>query len=226
MVSFSPPPTTNDVEQVGVQTPSTARTNRLQQPLQQSPFTPQTNNDSTQQLSKQQFNEIKTIFQLFDPTLSGYVDIPTFELMLHSLGYRMTQSDIINILDDILLSDEGTNHRQQQGASVNTNTRIDLQLAIQILVTKGYTTNRSNSSSIEDEIKTYFKSFDNGNKGYITLDDLKRVNQEVTETDNDDGINDEMLQSMINQFDTNHNGVIGYDEFKTILKPVLSRHMD
>ena len=42
----------------------------------------------------------------------------------------------------------------------------------------------------------------------------------------DDGMNDEMLQSMINQFDTTHNGVIGYDEFKTILKPVLSRHMD
>jgi len=216
MVSFSPPPTTNEVEQVGVQTPSTApRANRL-------PLIPQTN-ESIQQLSKHQFNEIKTIFQLFDPSLSGYVDIPTFEIMLHSLGYRTTQNDIICILDDILvLSDEGTNHRQQQGASVNT--RIDLQLAIQILVTKGYTTNRS--SSIEDEIQTYFQSFDCNNKGYITLNDLRRVYKEVAEQqDNDDGINDEVLQSMINQFDTNHNGVIGYDEFKTILKPVLSHHM-
>jgi len=221
MVSFSPPPTANEVslemEQVGVQTPSTApRATRLQQPLQQSPFT---------QLSKQQFKEIETIFQLFDPNLSGYVDIPTFELMIHSLGYRMTQSDIINILDDILLSDEDTNHnRQKQGASVNT--RIDLQLAIQILVTKGYTANRSRS--IEDEIQTYFQSFDCNNKGYITLNDLRRVYTEVAEQhdSDDDGINDEMLQSMINQFDTNHNGVIGYDEFKTILKPVLSHHMD
>ena len=225
MVSFSPPPTTNEVEQVGVQTPSTAprATNRLQQPLQQSPFTPQTNNDSTQQLSKHQFNEIKTIFQLFDPSLSGYVDIPTFEIMLHSLGYRMTQNDIINILDDIL-SDEDTNHRQ--GASASSSTRIDIQLAIQILVTKGYTTNRSNSS-IEDGIQTYFQLFDSNNKGYITLNDLKRVYKEVAENNSDVGsINDEMLQSMINQFDTTHNGVIGYDEFKTILKPVLSRHMD
>ena len=224
MVSFSPPPTTNEVEQVGVQTPSTAprATNRLQQPLQQSPFTPQTNNETIQQLSKHQLNEIKTIFQLFDPSLSGYVDIPTFEIMLHSLGYRITQSDIVNILDDII-SDEDTNHRQ--GASASSSTRIDLQLAIQILVTKGYTTNRSNSS-IEDEIQTYFQSFDCNNKGYITLHDLKRVHEEV-ENENDDGsINDEMLQSMINQFDTTHNGVIGYDEFKTILKPVLSHHMD
>ena len=224
MVSFSPPPTTNEVEQVGVQTPSTAprAINRLQQPLQQYPFTPQTN-ESTQQLSKHQLNEIKTIFQLFDPSLSGYVDIPTFEIMLHSLGYRMTQSDIICILDDIL-SDEDTNHRQ--GAST-ASTRIDLQLAIQILVTKGYTTNRSNSS-IEDEIQSYFQLFDCNNKGYgITLNDLKRVYKEVAENNSDDGsINDEMLQSMINQFDTTHNGVIGYDEFKTILKPVLSHHMD
>ena len=215
MVSFSPPPTTNEVEQVGVQTPSTApRVTRL-------PLIPQTN-ESIQQLSKHQFNEIKTIFQLYDPSLSGYVDIPTFELMLHSLGYRITQSDIVSILDDILvLSDEDTN-----GASASSSTRIDLQLAIQILVTKGYTTNRRNSSSIEDEIQTYFQSFDCNNKGYITLHDLKRVHKEVAEQhDNDDGSNDEMLQSMINQFDTNHNGVIGYDEFKTILKPVLSHHM-
>ena len=38
----------------------------------------------------------------------------------------------------------------------------------------------------------------------------------------EDVINEETLQAMIEQFDENHDGVVDYDEFKQILKPIFS----
>ena len=36
-------------------------------------------------------------------------------------------------------------------------------------------------------------------------------------------VGDDTLQAMIDQFDHDQDGVLNYDEFKTILEPVLSR---
>jgi hypothetical protein len=52
------------------------------------------NNNFPSMLTEQQMNEIQTIFRAFNPSLSGYIDISTFERMCHSLGFRVEQSEI------------------------------------------------------------------------------------------------------------------------------------
>lgn len=226
---------------VGVQTPSTTRANRLRQPLE-SPFPPSPPSPSAASgaddvavagvptshgLSDRHLLEIRTLFQIFDPTLSGHVDLPTFEVIVRSLGFRMTQVEIACMVE--LLWEE----RQEQGQVVDTmdaneRRQIDLPMAIHILARKGYA-NRNE----EDEMQMYFRIFDHGNKGYITLGDLQKVQNEVKEAEREmdigDGsgmdvgvVGDATLQAMIEQFDHNRDGVLDYHEFTNIIEPILS----
>ena len=243
MVSFSPP-TSKTAAPIGVQTPSTTpRANRLRQPLE-SPFpssspagAPTSNNNddcytTTYGLSDHHVAEIKHIFQIFDPTLSGYIDISTFETLLHSLGFRVTQDDIVELIN--IIWDERQNSHSVSGfvnnsSDIRTQQQIDIQMVIQILSNMGYA-----KRDTEEELRTYFHLFDGGDKGYITVDDLQRVQNEVAngvdaQLSGDDttvgGVNvvgSDMLQAMIDQFDSGNKGCISYDEFKMILQPVLS----
>ena len=220
MVSFSPPPTTQATTPIGVQTPSTTpRANRLRQPLE-SPFL--SSPGTTSGLSDEQHSEIKVVFQLFDPTLSGYIDIPTFEIMVHSLGFRLTKDDIEQLVDTILEERQQQQNGPDYPINNNANNRrqVDLSMATQILYRVGY-----DKRDIENEIQMYFEIFDGGRKGFITLQDLRRVQNEVHSFKSmnvEDVINEETLQAMIEQFDENHDGVVDYDEFKQILKPIFS----
>ncbi|KAL7540675.1 hypothetical protein ACHAXR_010295 [Thalassiosira sp. AJA248-18] len=230
----------------GVQTPSTTRANRLRQPLE-SPFPPSSPSVATDAgatsshahgLSDRQLREITTVFQIFDPTLSGYIDEPTFEVMVRSLGFRLSQVEIVGMVE--LLWEERQQQvlqQQEQADDATTNhnanerRRIDLSTAVQILSQKGYA-NRNE----DDEMHIYFRIFDGGNKGYITLEDLQRVQKEADEAGKemnigstgsssgmDNGaVGDDTLKAMIEQFDHNRDGVIDYEEFKNILEPVLS----
>lgn len=175
-----------------------------------------------------------TVFQIFDPTLSGIIDVPTFEVMVRSLGFRMTGVEIAGKVEMIWEERQQQKGGQAAGnddATAEERRRIDLPMAIQILSQTGYA--RRNT---EDEMQLYFRIFDHGNKGCVTLEDLKRVQNEVRETENDmnlgldsnssgnDGcvVGDATLQAMIDQFDQNRDGVIDYEEFKTIMEPMLS----
>ncbi len=177
-------------------------------------------------------NEIQTIFRAFNPSLSGYIDISTFERMCHSLGFRVEQSEIqerILRLANIHI-EVGANNITSAPSDERNMHQIDLSMAARLLSQLGYA-----HRNIDDEMKMYFRLFDVGNKGYVTVDDLRQFQVEVTafdRKDNGDGedvaagammvVGGSSLKAMIDQFDVNHDGVIDYDEFKNLLSPILS----
>lgn len=59
-----------------------------------------------------------------------------------------------------------------------------------------------------EEILRAFDLFDEGGKGKITLQDLRRVARELGE-----GLQEEELAAMIEEFDLDGDGAIGKDEF-------------
>mmetsp|Transcript_22535 Transcript_22535/g.48550 ORF Transcript_22535/g.48550 Transcript_22535/m.48550 type:complete len:231 (+) Transcript_22535:83-775(+) len=223
---------------VGVRTPGSARADRLRQPLE-SPLpgdTPARSASSTSlsSLSDRHLREIQTVFQIFDPDLSGRMDVPTFEVMARSLGFRMTRMEIAGMVE--MLWEERRNDvvaARDEVVSADERRPIDLSTAIQILSQRGYA-----YRSEEDEMRMYFRIFDGGNKGYITLEDLKRVQDEAraAEREMDIGaagsgmdvgaVGDATLEAMIEQFDRNRDGVIDYEEFKNVLEPVLTLSAD
>jgi centrin-3 len=63
-----------------------------------------------------------------------------------------------------------------------------------------------------EEIERAFELFDAENKGYIDLEDLKRVARELGET----GLEEEELRAMIEEFDLEGRGGVGREEFVSI----------
>ncbi len=86
------------------------------------------------------------------------------------------------------------------------------------------------------KMREYFATFDGGDKGYVTLEDLRWVQDEVREAesemtdaavgparggDSDVVVGDAALGAMIEHFDDDCNGVIDYLEFGNVLGPLL-----
>ncbi len=76
-------------------------------------------------------------------------------------------------------------------------------------------------------MREYFATFDGGDKGHVTLEDLRRVRDEVGEAESEmcgDGdvvVVDAALGAMIEHFDDDRDGVIDYLEFGNVLGPLL-----
>ena len=190
--------------------------------------------------------EISTIFKLFDPAVSGYLDVSTFVVLAHSLGFRVTCVEICGLVEHFREEDKRRHRRNkrqrdedEEGGDLSTssinddttdnddvgeegNLKIDLEMTIRILLQLGYA-----HRNADDEILMYYQLFDNNNKGFITLDDLRRIRDEVNTAEEEMQImtsylessvaGDDALSAMIDQFDDNHDGVIDYHEFKSIL---------
>jgi len=183
-----------------------------------------THNNNNSLFSSTQIREITTIFQLFNPTLSGYLNVETFEVMMLSLGYRVTRQEI-----EVMVQHNITSAEQETTTAINNS--IDLSMAMQILAAKGYATQQRSS---EEEARMYFRLFDVNDKGYITVEDLKRVQQEAVQLEQEmmltssDGssrattVSDEFVQAIIDKFDVNSTGAIEFEEFRRILHPILS----
>ncbi len=108
-----------------------------------------------------QIREITTIFQLFNPTVSGYLDIETFEVLMLSLGHRVTRQDVVEMVQNITSS---------SSEYESNDDGIDLNMTIQFLAAKGYATLQRNNSV--QEMRMYFRLFDVDDKGYVTAEDL------------------------------------------------------
>ena len=195
--------------------------------------------------------EISTIFKLFDPAVSGYLDVSTFVVLAHSLGFRVTCVEICGLVEHFREEDKRRHRRNKRQrdedeeggdlstSSINDDTNdnnvgeegnliIDLEMTIRILLQLGYA-----HRNADDEILMYYQLFDNNNKGFITLDDLRRIRDEVNTAEEEMQImtsylessvaGDDALSAMIDQFDDNHDGVIDYHEFKSILSSLVSK---
>ena len=177
-------------------------------------------------------NEIQTIFRAFNPSLSGYIDVGTFEMMCHSLGFRVEQSEVqerILSLGNIHI-EVGANNITSAPSDERNMHQIDLSMAARLLSQLGYA-----HRNIDNEIKMYFHLVDVSNKGYVTIEDLRQLQVEAAAFERKDDrygedaaagammvVGGSSLKAMIDQFDVNHDGVIDYDEFKNLLSPILS----
>ncbi|KAL3776785.1 hypothetical protein HJC23_011914 [Cyclotella cryptica] len=236
---------------ISTPTKITPLASRLREPIQ-SPFPPPSTTTaattttsplhekhSQHGLSARHIAEITTVFRLFDPDLSGYIDPPSLEVMARSLGFRMSPIEVLSEIElaweermESLLLDGGE-QPPSEDATAEERRRIDLDMTLRILAKKGYS-----SRNTQDEMEMYFRLFDGGEKGYITLHDLKRVQNEIRQSEME--IRKEMqseldvfqntnivvcestLEAMMEEFDLNQDGVIDREEFRRIVEPILS----
>lgn len=173
------------------------------------------NTTTTTNLTSKYIQEITSTFQIFDEKKTGYISPNAFKLLLRSLGIRISRTTVYShILEE---------KKIRKGDS---DTDVDLEMCLSI-VERYYP---KLDSDLIRESKLNFRLFAR-TKGYITLEDLQRVVQEVQQglqemdaanydTNNiqdELNFNIEKMKDMMEEFDTNCDGVISYDEFVKIM---------
>ncbi|KAK4897080.1 Calcium-binding component of the spindle pole body (SPB) half-bridge [Elasticomyces elasticus] len=166
-----------------------------------------------EQISDEQKEEINEAFGLFDLDKDHHIDYHELRVALKALGFDLPKSDILAILQTHGIpasSLNQSNARQQPLAHPDARpaftgpARLLLpEAAFQLIAAQ-----RMVSRDPQEEILRAFELFDTDNKGRIEVGDLRRVARELGE-----GLQEEELRAMIEEFDVRGEGGIDREAF-------------
>ena len=127
---------------------------------------------------------------------------------MKALGFDLPKAEIISILQTHgIPADQPSSNQQQQSKPSSHSTRLLLPLSqFQVVMSQ-----RILARDPREEILRAFELFDEGGKGKIDLQDLRRVARELGE-----GLGEEELAAMIDEFDLDNDGAINQEEFLAI----------
>ncbi|KAF4637946.1 hypothetical protein G7Y89_g130 [Cudoniella acicularis] len=162
-------------------------------------------------ITDEQREEINEAFGLFDLDKDQRIDYHEFKVALKALGFDLPKSEIIDLLTQHGISPDApappsqSSRPQQQLAQQSSNpSRLLLTLQAFQSVAAGLIAQRDP----RDEILRAFALFDTEDKGMISIEDLRRVARELGE-----GLEEDELQAMIEEFDLEGKGGVGREEF-------------
>ena len=151
-----------------------------------------------------------TQFNLFDLDKDNKIDYHELKVAMKALGFDVPKAEILSILQTHgapstpPASSHPTAQQQQQQQYAHNPSRLLLPfpqfqsvMAQKIL-----------ARDPREEILRAFELFDEGGKGKINLSDLRRVARELGE-----GLEEEELAAMIEEFDLDGDGAIDREEF-------------
>ncbi|KAF4536792.1 Cell division control protein 31 [Lasiodiplodia hormozganensis] len=162
------------------------------------------------ELSDEQREEINEAFQLFDLDKDGHIDYHELKVAMKALGFDLPKQEILNILRVNGIPANNINSKSKAPAAANSNPAFTgpTRLLLPLQTFQAIMAHRIISRDPRDEIMRAFELFDEGGKGKITLQDLRRVARELGE-----GLQEEELTAMIEEFDLDGDGAIGREEF-------------
>ena len=139
-------------------------------------------------------------FGLFDLDKDKRIDYHELKVAMRALGFDLPKAEVVTVLQTHGAPVDGAS---SGGASAHP-TRLYMTLAqFQAVMAR-----RILERDPRDEILRAFELFDEGGKGKIDLADLRRVARELGE-----GLGEEELAAMIDEFDLDGDGAINRDEF-------------
>ena len=158
-------------------------------------------------LSEEQRQEIADAFDLFDLDKDKRIDYHELKVAMKALGFdKVTKPEVLGILQThgspSSTSQQGQN---RPGGYQHTKLLLSLSSFQWIMATKIL------ARDPRDEILRAFELFDGDGKGKIGLEDLRRVATELGE-----GLKEEELNAMIEEFDLDNDGFIDREEFLNI----------
>ncbi|PSS13247.1 hypothetical protein M430DRAFT_29790 [Amorphotheca resinae ATCC 22711] len=146
-----------------------------------------------------------------DEVNEARIDYHEFKVALKALGFDLPKGELLNLLTTHGIPPDS---QQQQGPQVQSS-RHALSAPVSpgrlLLTLPAFQTIAATLISQRDprdEILRAFALFDTDNKGMISLEDLRRVARELGE-----GLEEDELVAMIEEFDLEGKGGVGRDEF-------------
>ncbi|KAF2277161.1 EF-hand [Westerdykella ornata] len=173
----------------------------------------QAGQNSLAELSEEQREEITEAFNLFDLDKDQYIDYHELKVAMRALGFDLPKQEILSILQthgvQAAPPAQPTSSKAKQAAQQAYRAPPRLLLPFQTFQT--LMAQRILSRDPTEEIIRAFDLFDEGGKGRITLQDLRRVARELGE-----GLQEEELVAMIEEFDMDGDSAISREEFINI----------
>eukprot|EP01138_Halocafeteria_seosinensis_P008849 gb/GECG01009045.1/.p1 GENE.gb/GECG01009045.1/~~gb/GECG01009045.1/.p1 ORF type:complete len:182 (+),score=34.94 gb/GECG01009045.1/:1-546(+) len=142
-------------------------------------------------LTKDEIEEIREAFNLFDTDGSGAIDPKELKQAMQSLGFESKNATIYQMISDIDKDGNG---------SIEFDEFLDMMTA------------KMSDRDSRESIMNVFHLFDDDGTGKISLRNLKRVARELGET-----MTDAELMEMIERADLDQDGEISPDEFYQIM---------
>ncbi|KAJ5101703.1 hypothetical protein NUU61_003925 [Penicillium alfredii] len=177
-------------------------------------------------LTEEQREEINEAFTLFDLDRDRHLDYHELRVAFRALGFTLTKQELISLLTTYGVPRPQVHQQQQQSHQAQAQQQ---QPAGPSSSAKGPVSNPQHPSNLlmplssfqavtalkilerdpRDEILRAFELFDEGGKGFIDLEDLRRVARELGET----GLEEEELRAMIEEFDLEGVGGVSREGF-------------
>ncbi|KAF2744619.1 EF-hand [Sporormia fimetaria CBS 119925] len=173
----------------------------------------QAGQNSLAELSEEQREEITEAFNLFDLDKDQYIDYHELKVAMRALGFDLPKQEILAILQTHGVQSspptQATTSKAKQAAQQSYQAPPRLLLSFHTFQT--LMAQRILSRDPTEEIIRAFELFDEGGKGRITLQDLRRVARELGE-----GLQEDELVAMIEEFDMDGDSAISREEFINI----------
>lgn len=162
------------------------------------------------QLSEEQREEIAEAFALFDLDKDKRIDYHELKVAMKALGFEVMKTEILEMLQIYGVSSTSVQQQAQQpqGQQQSAQPYVHPKLLLPQSSFTYLMAARILARDPQEEILRAFELFDEGGKGKISLDDLRRVARELGE-----GLQEEELVAMIEEFDLDGDGMIDREEF-------------
>ncbi|KAJ5138746.1 uncharacterized protein N7515_003594 [Penicillium bovifimosum] len=196
-----------------------------QKQMQQSAPVPATNAQShgpaqdanpLNRLTEEQREEINEAFTLFDLDRDRHLDYHELRVAFRALGFTLSKQELISLLTTYGVPRPQVQQQQGGPAQPNasnkgpvSNPQHPSNLLIPLSSFQAVTALKILERDPRDEILRAFELFDEGGKGFIDLEDLRRVARELGET----GLEEEELRAMIEEFDLEGVGGVTREAF-------------
>ncbi|XP_027700855.1 centrin-2 isoform X1 [Vombatus ursinus] len=144
------------------------------------------------ELTKDQKQEIREAFDLFDTDGTGTIDVKELKVAMRALGFEPKKEEIKKMISDIDKDGSG---------------KISFSDFLAVM------TQKMTEKDTKEEILKAFRLFDDDETGKISFKNLKRVARELGEN-----LTDEELQEMIDEADRDGDGEVNEQEFLRIMK--------
>ncbi|MCJ1249174.1 Calcium-binding component of the spindle pole body (SPB) half-bridge [Trapelia coarctata] len=159
--------------------------------------------DPMTQLTEEQREEINEAFGLFDLDKDKRIDYHELKVAMKALGFDVPKPELLQILQT-----HGIPQPQPQSSQNQNNASHPTRLLLPLPAFQGLMATKILARDPREEILRAFELFDEGGKGKIDLADLRRVARELGE-----GLGEEELAAMIDEFDLDGDGAIDREEF-------------
>lgn len=164
-------------------------------------------------------------FTLFDLDRDRHLDYHELRVALRALGFTLPKQELISLLTTygVPRPQAQQSQQSQQGPSSHLGNKVGSSnpnnppphpssLLMPLSAFQTITAHKILERDPREEILRAFELFDEGGKGYIDLEDLRRVARELGET----GLEEDELRAMIEEFDLEGVGGVTREGFLSI----------